>query len=67
MFRSVTGASGFPLEERPLLTRLLRWMSLLLARNGHAGAVRLLLGVEQTCRSGTPTSGLDPTSDILGR
>ena len=37
----------------------------LLARNGHAGAVRrrLLLRVERTCRSSWPTSEFDPLTD----
>jgi hypothetical protein len=43
-------------------------MSLFLARNGHAGAVRrrLLLRVERTCRSSEPTSDFDPERTRTG-
>src|SRR6267142_1619829 len=40
----------------------------LMARNGHAGAVRrrLLLRVERTCRSSEPTSDFDPERTRTG-
>jgi hypothetical protein len=66
--RAASVAVMSPGETIGLITScLLRCMSLLLAPNGHAAAVRprLVLRVERTCPSSGPTSDFDPTETLV--